>query len=87
MCDRRRELDMTHALSADLRLNDLDTTLVADDATVLHTLILAAIALPILDRAKNLRAKEPVFFRFKRPVINGLRLFHFTIGPRANFFW
>ena len=86
MCDRRRELDMPHALSADFGLNDLDTAFVADNAAVLHPLVLAAVALPILDRAENLRAKQSVFFRLKRPVIDGLRFLHFAIGPRPNFF-
>src|SRR2546422_10910254 len=83
---RRRELDMAHALSADFGLDDLDTALVTDNAAVLHALVLAAVALPILNRAKNLRAKQSVFFRLKRPVIDGLRLLHFAIRPRPNFF-
>ena len=87
MCDRRRELDMTHALPANFRLNDFDATLVADNSAVLHTLVLTAVALPVLDRAENLRAKQSVLFRLKRTVIDGLRFLHFAIGPRPNFFW
>ncbi|MCG3768875.1 MAG: hypothetical protein JW394_0996 [Nitrospira sp.] len=83
---RSRELNVAHALPADLGLNDFDAALVADDAAVLHALILAAITLPILDRAENLRAKQSVFFRLKRPVIDGLRLLHFAVRPRPDFF-
>ncbi|MCG3775707.1 MAG: hypothetical protein JW395_2550 [Nitrospira sp.] len=86
MRNRRRKFDMAHALSEDFGLNDLDPALVADDAAVFHALVLAAVALPILDRAENFRAKQSVFFRFKRPVIDGFRFLHFAIGPRPNFF-
>src|SRR5262245_15251694 len=86
MGDRRRELNMAHALSADFGLNDLDPALVADDSSVLHALVLTAVALPILDRAENFRAKQPVFFGFKRPVIDGLGFLHLAVGPRPNLF-
>src|SRR6185503_7290846 len=66
MRDRGRKLDMAHAFTANFGLNDLDTALVADNATVFHALVLAAVAFPILDRTKNLRAKQSVFFRLKR---------------------
>jgi hypothetical protein len=42
-----------------LALRDLDAALVADDATVLHALELAAEALPVGDRAEDLRAEQP----------------------------
>ena len=59
MSDRRRQVDVTEPLAAYLRLDDLHAALLADDPTVLHALVLAADALVVLDRAKDLRAKEP----------------------------
>src|SRR4029078_4535998 len=52
--DRRGQLDVAHALAADLRLRHLDAALVADHAAVLHALVLAAEALPVGDRAEDL---------------------------------
>ena len=41
------QLDMSQALAADARQRDFDAALVADDAAVLHALVLAAQALPV----------------------------------------
>src|SRR5262249_4669268 len=48
--DRRGELDVTHALAADLRARDLDAATLADDALEPDPLVLAAVALPVLGR-------------------------------------
>src|SRR5690606_31044368 len=45
--DGSGELDVAHALTADLRAGDLDATPLADDALVAHALVLAAVALPV----------------------------------------
>ena len=79
--DGTRQLDMPHALPANLRQGDLDPALLADDATVLQALVLAAQALVVLDRPENLRAEQTVPLRLERTVVDGLRLLHFTIGP------
>src|SRR3546814_1594235 len=39
MRDGRSQLDMAHALAADLRERDLDAALLADDAAILHALV------------------------------------------------
>ena len=80
----RRQLDMAHALAADLRLDDLDAALLADDALVLHALVLAAQALVVLDRAEDLGAEEAVALRLEGPVVDGLGLAHLAIGPFAD---
>lgn len=46
-----------------------------------------SIAFPILYRAKNFGAKKPIALWLKGPVVDGLRLFHLAMRPRANFFW
>src|SRR4029077_13351406 len=84
--DRRGQLDMAHALAADLRDGDLDAALFADDALVLHALVLAAQALVVLDRAEDARAEQAVTLRLERAVVDGLRLLDLAEGPAANLF-
>src|SRR4030095_10659013 len=82
--DRRGQLDVTHAVTADLLHGDFDAALLADDALVLHALVLAAQALVILDRPENARAEQAVPFRLERAIIDGLRLLDLAVGPRQN---
>ena len=82
--DRRGQLDVAHPLPAHLGLRDLDAALVADDAAVLHPLVLAAEAFPVGDRAEDLRAEEPVPFRLERAVVDGLGLRDLAEGPRPD---
>src|SRR4051812_32488807 len=84
MRDRRRELDMAHALAPHARQRHLDRALLADDALILHALVLAAQALVILDRAEDARAKQAVPFRLESPVVDRLRLFDLAVRPREN---
>ena len=82
--DRRGELDVAHALAADLRQRDLDAALLADDAAVLQALVLAAEALVILDRPEDLRAEQAVALGLEGPVVDGLGLLHLAIRPRTD---
>ena len=82
--DRRGEVDVAHALAADLRLDDLDAALLADDAAVLHALVLAADALVVLHRAEDLGAEEAVPLRLEGPVVDGLRLLDLAVRPRPD---
>ncbi|MNC88331.1 hypothetical protein D3C83_41330 [compost metagenome] len=84
MCDRRGEIDVTRTLAADLRVDDLDAALLADDAAVLHALVLAAEALVVLDRPEDLGAEEPVPLRLEGAVVDRLGLLHLAVGPRAD---
>ena len=70
---------MTHALATNRRLGHFDAALLADDAAMLHALVLAAQALVILDRPEDLGAEQPVTFRFERTVVDGLRLLDFAV--------
>src|SRR5262249_31476764 len=83
--NRRRKLDMPHALAPDLGQRHLDTALLADNAFVLHALVLAAQALVILHRAENARAEHPVALRLEGAVVDRLRLLDLPIGPGQNF--
>src|SRR3546814_11673670 len=60
MRDRRGQFDMAHPLAADLRHSDFDTALFADDALVLHALVLAAQAFIVLDRTEDAGAEQAV---------------------------
>src|SRR6185436_20161803 len=74
--DRRRQIDVAHALTSHLGLDHLDAALFTDDATMPHALVLAAIALVVLRRSEDLGAEEAIPLRLERPVVDGLRLLH-----------
>src|SRR6478609_7623885 len=84
MGDRSGELDMAHTLTANARQRDFDAALFADDALVLHALVLAAQAFVVLDGTKDARAEQAVAFRLERTVIDGFRLLDLTVGPGEN---
>src|SRR6187401_3319481 len=86
MRDRRRELDMAHALAPHAAERHFDRALLADNALVLHALVLAAQALVILDRPEDARAEQAVALGLESPVVDGLRLFDLAVGPRQNLF-
>src|SRR6201989_1213964 len=86
MRNRRGQFDMAHALAPYARERDLDRALLADDALVLHALVLAAQALVILDRPEDARAEQAVALRLEGTVVDGLRLFDLAVGPGQNLF-
>src|SRR5437773_1282535 len=51
------------------------------DAAVLHALVLAAVALVVLDGPEDLGTEESVAFRLEGPVVDGLGLLHLAVGP------
>jgi hypothetical protein len=82
--DRGRQLDVAHALAPDLGAGDLHAAALADDALEADALVLAAVALPVLGGTEDLLAEEPVLLRLERAVVDGLRLLHLAVGPRAD---
>jgi hypothetical protein len=72
------------ALAAHLRLDDLDAALLADDAAVLHALVLAAVALVVLDGPEDLRAEQAVPFRLEGAVVDGSGLRTSPVRPRPD---
>src|SRR5215210_6397405 len=77
---------MAHALAPHAAERHLDRALLADDALVLHPLVLAAQALVVLDRPEDARAEQAVTLRLERAVIDGFRLFDLAVGPRQDLF-
>ncbi len=78
------QLDVAHPLASDLRARDLDAAALADDPLEPDALVLAAVALPVLGRAEDLLAEQPVLLRLERPVVDRLRLLHLAVGPHAD---
>src|SRR4051794_32326519 len=75
---------MTHALATDAAQRHFDRALFADDALVLHPLVLAAQALVILDRPEDAGAEQAVALGLEGPVVDGLRLLDFAVRPGQN---
>ena len=82
----RGQLDVAHALAADLCARDFHAAAVADLALVADLLILAAVALPVLRGSKNALAEQAVTLGLERAVVDGLGLFHFAGGPGKDHF-
>ena len=81
MRHRRGEFDVAHAVAAHLRQGHFDAALLADDAAILHALVLAAQALVVLDRTEDAGAEQTVALRLEGAVVDGLGLLDLTIGP------
>ena len=84
MRDRRGERDVAHALAPHARQRHLDAALLADDALVLHALVLAAQALVVLDRPEDARAEQAVTLGLERAVVDRLGLLDLAERPRQN---
>src|SRR6516165_5941616 len=69
MGDWSGQLDMPHALAPHARKGDFDRALFADDALVLHALVLAAQAFIVLDRAEDARAEQAIALRLERAIV------------------
>ena len=84
VADRGCQLDVAHALTADLCLGDLDAAAVADLALIADALVLAAVALPVLGGSKDALTVQAVALRLQGAVVDGLRLFDLTVAPVAD---
>src|SRR5207237_9324709 len=78
------QVDVPHALAADLRARDLDTAALAHDALVADALVLAAVALPVLRGTEDALAEQAVLLGLERAVVDGLRLGHLARAPAAD---
>jgi hypothetical protein len=85
MCTTGRgQLDVAHAVAADLAPGDLDAAALADDALEAHALVLAAVALPVLGRTEDLLAEQAVLLGTQRPVVDRLGLLDLAVGPAPD---
>ena len=81
MAHGRGQLDVAHALAADLCARDFHAAAVADLALIADLLILSAVAFPVLRGSEDALAEQAVALGFERAVVDGLGLFHFAGGP------
>src|SRR3989344_3170193 len=84
MCDGGGEIDMAHPFTADTTLRYFDAALVTDNSPVANPFVFPAVAFPIFCRAEYPLAKQSIFFRFERSVVDGFRLYHFAMRPRKH---
>src|SRR5947208_15964160 len=77
------EVDVPHALAADLGARYLHPAALAHDALVTHALVLAAVALPVLGRTEDPLAEEPVLPGLERAVVDRLGLGDLARAPAA----
>ena len=85
--DRRGQVDVAHALAADAAVRDLDAAPVADDALVLHALVLAAEALPVALGTEDPLAEQAVLLRPVGAVVDGLGLLDLAERPAIGCRW
>src|SRR5258706_1373960 len=81
VADRRRELDVAHALAAHFGPRHLDAALVADDALVAVPLVLSAVALPVPRGTEDALAEKTVALRAERAVVDRLGLRDLAVRP------
>ena len=82
--DGSGKVDVAHPLPAHLLARHLDAAALADDALVADALVLAAVALPVLRRAEDALAEEPVALGLERAVVDRLRLGDLAGRPVAD---
>src|SRR5262249_12268378 len=79
--DRRGQVDVAEALTTHLGLDHRHAALLAHGPAVLHALVLAAVALVVLDWPKDLRAEEAVALGLEGSVVDRLRLLDLAVRP------
>ena len=77
---------MPHALPSNPRERHFDAAFLANDAFVLHTFVLAAQALVVLDRPEDAGEEQAVALGFERAVVDRLGLLDLAERPRENLF-
>ena len=84
MAHRSCELDMSHALAANLAARHLDAAALAHDALEANALVLTAGALPVLGGTEDLLAVQAVLLGLQGAVVDGLGLFDLAARPAAH---
>ena len=78
------QFDVAQAFAAHARQRHFDAALVADDAAMLHPLVLAAETFPVRHGSEDPRAEEAVAFRLERAVVDGFRFGDFAVAPASD---
>ena len=77
---------MAHAFATHFGDGDFNTALFTNYATVLKALVFAAQAFVVLDRTKNLGAKQTVALWLEGAIVNRFWFAHLAVRPRADLF-
>ena len=77
---------MGHTLPAHLGLNDFNAAFFTDNTSVLHAFVFTTVTLIVFGGTKYLRTEETIALRFEGTIIDGFRLFNFSMGPFPNLF-
>ena len=73
MSHRNHQLDMSHTLTSNLLLRNLNTTTVTNDTLVPNTFIFTAMTFVILHRTEDSLAEQTITFGFVCTIVNRLR--------------
>ena len=73
MGNRSSKLNVTHTLSTNGSLGNLNAASVADNTFITDFLIFTTVALPVLARSENSFTEKSVFLRFQGTVVDGFR--------------
>jgi hypothetical protein len=80
------KFNVTETFTPYFGLNNLHTAFLANDTSMFHPFVLAAVTFKILDRAKDFSTEEAVSFRLECSIVDCLRLFYLTMRPIHYFF-
>ena len=83
---RRRKLYVSHTFTSYLSLCYLYSALIANYSLISYSLVLSAMAFPVLCRSENPLAVKTVLFRLECSVIYGFRLCNLTVRPAQDLF-
>ena len=78
------QFNVAHAFPADFRARDLHPAAFANNSLEPDSLVLPAVALPVLGGTKDLLAEQPVLLGLERAVVDGLGLLNLAVRPHAN---
>ena len=84
VCDRSGQLNVAHPLTTHLGTGDLYAAALTNDPLVADPLVLTAVALPVLLRAKDPLVEETILLRLERAVIDRFGFLHLTVRPGTN---
>ena len=66
------QFDLAQALAANFGLGDFDAAAIANHPPVADAFVFAAMAVPVLDRAKDALAEQPIAFWLEGAVVETL---------------
>ena len=82
--DGRGQLNVAHALAANLCGGHFNTAAFADFTLVTNSFVFSAVALPVLLRPKDSFAEQSVAFGFQGAVVDRFGLFYLAVRPCAD---